>query len=153
MGVIKFYINFPNPSNGITNWLAYRFGALGNKWFFGDDGTNAYFQTSHNMYFTPDVGSDPSQSKTGASLALVSGNVGIGTTSPAALLHVAAAGAGNTQMAAFTEAALPNGGYNFLTLGQAAATNTAATLSYTYNSSTAWNSYVSLRAFREQFFA
>lgn len=84
----QFFINFPNPSSGTGNWLGYRFGSATNKWYFGDDGTHAYFQTIHDMRFGTNAGSDPSTSNTPAMVISTSQTVGIGTTTPLSTLQV-----------------------------------------------------------------
>lgn len=86
-GAPQLFINFPGVSSGSSaggnaaNFLGYRFNGANNKWFFGDDGSNAYFQTVHPMYFTSSSGSLPAASTTSPAFSMVinnGGNVGIG---------------------------------------------------------------------------
>lgn len=67
----QIYSNFISATTSTDNWYAYRFGGSSNKWFFGDDGTNAYFQTDHKMYFEADgVNGGPLQSTTSAAFSI-----------------------------------------------------------------------------------
>lgn len=84
-----FYINFLGVSNALAqNWLAYRFGASGNKWFFGDSGSNAYFETTHAMNFDVTGSGVPSFPTTPNMTLLSSGVVGIGTTTPGSIFSI-----------------------------------------------------------------
>lgn len=96
----EFYLNTVGVTTGLQNWIAFRFGASGNKWFFGDDGANAYFQTLHAMYFGPNAAGNPSQAKAGATLSLVSFTAGINQVTPGAALEVDSQAVGNITLLA-----------------------------------------------------
>ncbi len=101
----QLFVDFNSPSSTSSpynNWLAYRFGGATNKWFFGDDGTNAYFQTSNSMRFGVTGGAHPNPQTGTAMTILSSGNIGIGTTTPVARLSVKGAGTNTGLLAQFT---------------------------------------------------
>jgi hypothetical protein len=75
-GSDQLFINAVSATTSTGNWLGYRFGGAANKWFFGDDATNAYFQTVHGMYFQSGaVANNPTQGTTGAQLSIQNNNL------------------------------------------------------------------------------
>lgn len=79
--------NMTNNTTGADNWIAYRFNSGSNKWWFGDDGTNSYIQTAHNIYLQDLNGNTVSTSNTPL-VVITPSNVGIGSLSPGYLLDI-----------------------------------------------------------------
>lgn len=96
-----------------------------------------------NVYGAGSSGSSPNSSTTAMTIA-GAGYVGIGTTAPAAALDVENTSAGSNQISSYLSPSLGNNNYNLISFGKATSLNQAGTLSYTYNSGTLANSFVSI---------
>lgn len=87
----------------------------------------------------------------GANTYFSGGNVGIGTSTPTALLHVNSAATTGSVLGALLQSGLPSGGINQIYLGRTPTGNGCSTLTYSYDGETPDNSLLSLGLYNSSF--
>lgn len=96
----QLFVNFANPSNGsLGNFLAYRFGSANNKFWFGDNGANAFMETIHPLFISA---SGNSITPTLGITVQTNGDVSVATSTDLGLFSVTNASNTNVFQAAST---------------------------------------------------
>jgi hypothetical protein len=114
-----------SATSGSTGWIFTRNGGSSNKIYFGDTGSTSWIQSGHNLYIKANRGSG-ADSTVSPDLTIASGLVGIGTSSPSALLSVGSSSQFQVASTGYMTSSITGGGPSVGEFRQ----NTASTDAY-----------------------